>query len=40
VHGRPDQATQAEMAERYGEYFPAYVAAGIKAELLDGARPL
>src|SRR5262245_8410519 len=35
VHGRPEQATQAEMAERYAEYFPAYVAAGIKAELLD-----
>jgi ribonucleoside-diphosphate reductase alpha chain len=35
VHGRPEQATQAEMAERYAEYFPAYVATGIKAELLD-----
>src|SRR4029077_2655279 len=35
VHGRPEQATQAEMAERYGEYFRVYVATGIKAELLD-----
>jgi ribonucleoside-diphosphate reductase alpha chain len=35
VHSRPEQATQAEMAERYAEYFPAYVATGIKAELLD-----
>ncbi|MFZ5624944.1 MAG: ribonucleoside-diphosphate reductase subunit alpha [Gemmatimonadota bacterium] len=35
VSGRPDQATQAEMAERYGEYFRAYVKTGIAAELLD-----
>lgn len=35
VHGRPEQATQAEMAERYAEYFPAYIATGIEAELLD-----
>jgi ribonucleoside-diphosphate reductase alpha chain len=35
VHGRPEQATQAEMAARYAEYFSAYVATGIKAELLD-----
>jgi ribonucleoside-diphosphate reductase alpha chain len=35
VHARPEQATQAEMADRYAEYFPAYVATGIKAELLD-----
>ncbi|MFN3743849.1 MAG: ribonucleoside-diphosphate reductase subunit alpha [Hyphomicrobiaceae bacterium] len=35
VHGRAEQATQAEMATGYAEYFPAYVAAGIKAELLD-----
>jgi ribonucleoside-diphosphate reductase alpha chain len=35
VHGRPEQATQAEMGERYAEYFPAYIATGIKAELLD-----
>lgn len=35
VHGRPQQATQAEMAERYGDYFPAYVEAGIAAELID-----
>jgi ribonucleotide reductase alpha subunit len=32
---RPEQATQAEMAERYVDYFPEYVACGIKAELLD-----
>jgi ribonucleoside-diphosphate reductase alpha chain len=35
VHARPEQATQAEMTERYAEYFPVYVATGIKAELLD-----
>ena len=35
VHSGPEQATQAEMAARYAEYFPAYVATGIKAELLD-----
>ena len=35
VHGAVEQASQAEMAERYGEYFHAYVATGIKAELLD-----
>jgi ribonucleoside-diphosphate reductase alpha chain len=35
VHGGSEQATQAEMTERYAEYFPAYVATGIKVELLD-----
>ena len=35
VHRRADQATQAEMAERYAEYFPAYIKTGIEAELLD-----
>ncbi|MFG1417244.1 ribonucleoside-diphosphate reductase subunit alpha [Xanthobacter sp. V0B-10] len=35
VHRRPDEATQAEMAERYAEYFPAYVETGISAGLLD-----
>ncbi|SNB66642.1 ribonucleoside-diphosphate reductase alpha chain [Arboricoccus pini] len=35
VHGRPIQATQAEMAEGYGAYFPLYVRCGIKAGLLD-----
>ncbi|MGE3063947.1 MAG: ribonucleoside-diphosphate reductase subunit alpha [Hyphomicrobiaceae bacterium] len=35
VHGRPEQATQSDMSARYPEYFPAYVATGIKAELLD-----
>lgn len=35
VFGRPEQATQHEMAERYADYFPAYVKAGIEAELLD-----
>ncbi|MBN8945454.1 MAG: ribonucleoside-diphosphate reductase subunit alpha [Rhizobiales bacterium] len=35
VAGRPDQATQAEMATRYGDYFTGYVATGIKHELLD-----
>jgi ribonucleoside-diphosphate reductase alpha chain len=35
VYARAEQATQAEMATGYAEYFPAYVATGIKAELLD-----
>jgi ribonucleoside-diphosphate reductase alpha chain len=35
VAGRPDQATQAEMADRYGDYFRAYVKAGIDNERLD-----
>ena len=35
VHGRPEQATQVDMGTRYAEYFTAYVATGIKAELLD-----
>ncbi|WP_026381733.1 ribonucleoside-diphosphate reductase subunit alpha [Afifella pfennigii] len=33
--GRPEQATQAEMAERYGAYFRAYVKAGIAEELIE-----
>lgn len=35
VHSTPTSAAQSEMATRYGEYFPAYVKAGIEAELLD-----
>ncbi|MGQ3671485.1 ribonucleoside-diphosphate reductase subunit alpha [Xanthobacter sp. TB0136] len=35
IAGYADEATQAQMDTRYGEYFPAYVQAGIKAELLD-----
>ncbi|MBN8968436.1 MAG: ribonucleoside-diphosphate reductase subunit alpha [Rhizobiales bacterium] len=35
VHGSPVQASQADMAERYPEYFPAYVKTGIEAALLD-----
>jgi ribonucleoside-diphosphate reductase alpha chain len=35
VHGTPINASQADMAARYADYFPAYVKAGIKAELLD-----
>jgi ribonucleoside-diphosphate reductase alpha chain len=35
VAGRPEQATHAEMATRYAEYFPAVVRAGIKVERLD-----
>ena len=31
----PTRASQADMAVRYAEYFPAYVKTGIKAELLD-----
>lgn len=32
---RPERASQAEMAERYAEYFRAYVDRGIASELLD-----
>jgi len=35
VFGRPEQATQGEMAGRYADYFHAYVKTGIEAELLD-----
>lgn len=35
VSGQPEQATQADMATRYAEYFPDYLAAGIQAELID-----
>jgi ribonucleoside-diphosphate reductase alpha chain len=35
VQGTPTRASQADMAVRYAEYFPAYVKTGIKAELLD-----
>lgn len=35
VFGQPEQATQAEMAERYADYFRAYVQTGIANELLD-----
>ncbi|MBX3368739.1 MAG: hypothetical protein KF912_15630, partial [Phycisphaeraceae bacterium] len=35
VFGREEEATQAEMAERYPSYFHAYVKTGIDHELLD-----
>ncbi|MGJ4856269.1 ribonucleoside-diphosphate reductase subunit alpha [Labrys sp. La1] len=35
VGGHPDQATQAEMATRYAEYFHDYIRVGIANELLD-----
>src|SRR6478752_911535 len=35
VLGTPTSASQADMAVRYDEYFPAYIKTGIKAELLD-----
>ncbi|WP_432285366.1 ribonucleoside-diphosphate reductase subunit alpha [Aminobacter sp. BA135] len=35
VSARSEQATQAEMTERYATYFPAFIATGIKAELID-----
>ncbi len=35
VSGRAEQATQGEMAERYGDYFLGFVKTGIAAELLD-----
>jgi ribonucleoside-diphosphate reductase alpha chain len=33
VHGVPTSASQAEMATRYGEYFPAYIKAGINCSI-------
>ena len=35
VHSSPFNASQADMATRYADYFPAYIKTGIKAELLD-----
>ncbi|GLQ09696.1 ribonucleoside-diphosphate reductase [Devosia yakushimensis] len=35
VSGRPEQATQADMATRYADYFPDYLSTGIAAELID-----
>ncbi len=35
VAGHPEQATQAEMAERYASYFPGFIRTGIEAELID-----
>ncbi|NEW88780.1 ribonucleoside-diphosphate reductase subunit alpha [Rhodopseudomonas sp. WA056] len=35
VEGRSHQATQAQMAERYADYFSAYVKVGIAHELID-----
>lgn len=32
---RPEQATQAEMADQYADYFTAYVARGVEEDLLD-----
>jgi len=35
VEGAPTSASQADMAKRYAEYFPAYIKTGIASELLD-----
>jgi ribonucleoside-diphosphate reductase alpha chain len=35
VAGCPEQATQADMAERYALYFPEFLRVGIEAELID-----
>ena len=35
VFGRPTQASQAQMAAAYAEYFALYITAGVAAELLD-----
>jgi len=35
VFRRPEQATQADMAARYAEYFPDYIKTGIEADMLD-----
>ncbi len=36
VYGQPQEATQAEMAARYGEYFRDYLRYAVEHELLDG----
>src|SRR5690606_5734329 len=33
--GQAEQATQAEMTERYASYFPQFIRTGIEAELID-----
>ncbi|MFD1330889.1 ribonucleoside-diphosphate reductase subunit alpha [Methylopila musalis] len=35
VHGRAISATQADMAEAYPDYFPAFIKAGVAAGLID-----
>src|SRR5262245_36023098 len=35
VEGAPTSASQADMAVRYADYFPAYIRTGIASELLD-----
>jgi len=40
AHSAPTNASQADMATRYADYFPLYVKAGIEAELLDPDLPL
>jgi len=35
VEGRPAQATQEEMVERYPAYFESFIKAGIEAEMID-----
>ncbi|MFO7955053.1 ribonucleoside-diphosphate reductase subunit alpha [Thioalkalivibrio sp.] len=35
VHDRPEEATQAQLAERYGEYFGAYIKRAAELELVD-----
>ena len=35
VAGRPEQATQGQMAERYPSYFAEFIATGIEAQLID-----
>jgi ribonucleoside-diphosphate reductase alpha chain len=30
-----DEATQAEMSQRYAEYFPTFISQGVRAQLLD-----
>ena len=36
VYGQPQEATQAEMATRYGDYFRDYLRYAVEHELLDG----
>ncbi|WP_018144288.1 MULTISPECIES: ribonucleoside-diphosphate reductase subunit alpha [unclassified Thioalkalivibrio] len=35
VHGRPEEATQAQLAERYADYFGAYIKRAAELELVD-----
>ncbi len=35
IYGRPQETSQSEMAEQYGDYFKRYIKKGVELELLD-----